>query len=922
MFQRMQDEMDEQKETAGRISRHRYAQIVRQVSSKTGCCQSISIFVETMMRELKQRDDTSPVLRAAAATWSLNLLSTQVPNGPLTFILEAILPAVYYHYDPSRLTKVPQIIKVQLGDEYLVKWNPFFSHSMLMEEVDLNERKLVNLYSSLNRALKSNDSRRNHILRIMTSRRRCTLQTAFRSWHMLARRNRLLEVTNLNKMKRFIKEHSRLLLSAAFYQWKLILELSRNTFLMERLHESAFQLENAKNQFQLQCCRADRLIQATKESKRELEEAKRENEELQALVESLKGELIEREGEYKKQFACSAREASKLVSMYSRFSSILITTHRQPLPYQLSPVPHSIVQDAGQLGADEKKDQCYQEDALQLLQRWCNTIRKEVKGENAEGIVTLGVDFASGEVYRILLNYVFSQTAVRLDRNIDIIDRLQEIKELCEAYGLATVLEPDDFINLREDRIMQSLCELYERYLDEKWKETINKASIALKKELEEADPEIPVIEMDFSSFSELVKRSQHQLGKLRNQAISQCNYEQELVSHKMMVSEARSYLERERCNGAPLAHLSKSSTKLFWTLNPKNLHDIQHGSEIQIRFEAIIEPLQAALRSRSLQTSRIFYAYANKDTRTMSEFAFWRFIEYSTILSEKLTKEIVSNIFDRVASPQLTTVFNLTSQGKLDVDKKALIRVARQEMDIRYVTPEQFIEILVRMSASKYGIEREIEEKLNCFFEQTRFPRKGDLPSVLEAFYEYEVQRVIEFFSTDLCRVFFFYLKKQETSSTTSERSMAVQSGGRFAALLASSFFLRMLEDCNFLSDGISLPNNVGSNSTNDSSPKRFISSSEVLNMMHMLQSNYVNVMPDQVTFTIFLESLSLIAHYWCPNPLVPLSRKLAAFIVVCIRQLNTFHSGTTLILAEFPPIPLTGGKRVDFNVTNMSDV
>ncbi|CCW69785.1 unnamed protein product [Phytomonas sp. Hart1] len=793
---------------------------------------------------------------------------------------------------------------------------------MFTEEVELNERKVAEMNLSLDHALKSNNRRGNCILRMIKDRWQYALRTIFRTWRMLTRQKRLLEITNRNKMKRFLSKQSRLLLSVAFYQWKLILEMSRNTFLMERLHESAFQLENAKNQFQLQCCRADRLIQITKDAKRNLEEAKYENKELQEQVESLKEEMASREDMYKEKLASGARDTFRLVSMYSRFSSLLIRTSRQPLSYQLSSASRPNRENADELDSADPDDPLDQTDTWKLLPRWYNSILKEIKGSPTKTTETRNGDFASGEVFYILLNYVFEKSPELLNRRMATMERFQEIKKLCEEYKLTTILEPEDFINMREDRIMESLCEIYERYIDDKWRESTSKASIVLKEGIVEKEPEIPVDVTDFSEFNKLVQQSEDQLKELQNQITVQNHYEQELVTHKMAISETRSYLERERNNGVLLTHLSKSNAGLFWSLNPKNFREILLSNNIQIRVEAIIESLEAALKTRSLQTSRLFHVYASKSTRTMAEFSFWRFIEFSTLLSDSLTKEMVSDIFDRVVSPQLVSVLNPNNKRKLDLDRKALIRVARQEMDIRYVTPEQFIELLVWMISEKYGIEHGIEEKFSSFFTQMRFPRKGDLPSVLEEFYEYDTQRVIEFFSTDLCRIFFFYLKRQETSNIISERNMAVQNGGRFGTLLTTSFFLRILEDCGFLSDGINLPNNAHNNIGNENSPQRFISSNKVLEMLHGLQSYYVDLKANQVTFTIFLESFSLIAHYWCPNPLVPLSRKVAAFIVVCINQLNTFHTGTTLILAEFSHIPLTGGKRVDFNVTNASDM
>lgn len=928
------DEADFNEDAEAKIERRRYADIVVHMNGLARNYHSVGVFVEAMLRELLVRDDVSPAARAAAATWALNLLSDQSTGGAMEAITECLLPALYCHYDASRLDYASPAIQLQVGDQSAVRSNPIFTHSMFVEQVNVDQEKTSNLSEALARAARANDARRDFVIRTINASRHRHVAVAFKAWRSYVRRVRILRLTNEKRSQRTEAETSRLCIRAAFYEWKTTLELSRNSFLTERLHESAIQLENAKNQFQLQCYRADKLVQTTKQAKEELDAALRTNEALRGRVAELEALLVQREKEYNEKLAQSVSESFRVVRRFEGLLSALVDSRPEPERYLHENLDAEIEETMRRVAGEDPDGDSPAADsdelpAVDVLLRWCNSVLHQVDGAEFQRVRTFGADFASGVQYMAILSYVFpDKVPVTARQALNTESLLRRIRDISESCGLRHSLEPIDFVNECEDRIFLSLAELYQRQqlLRER---AAAEATMAKTRDLftalgsggTEGGAGAALTCIDEAAFQEHIQRCDAQLDSTITGLMRSCSLEQSLKDDSVLVSQYSAALGKERQKGLPIVAASSASGEKFWRFSLKSLADLKSVvSTVDSGMWKVItsEHLPKLLRENVGITSRLFYYYAGDNATAMNETHFWNFIDGCKGLldsSSSITRERAAAVFDKVASPQLEAALKQASHGKSALEMQTLAAAARQELDVRPLSESQFVETLVRLSVSKGG--GGFVDSLRGFLARIQLPYVDrTVPPVVAGFRERESRYVIKFFLEDLVRVFFFYVKQQENSRSVRERTIATQDGGRFCSLLATSYFTALLDDCEMLTDSNYTEAERAMYRLNPKSAY-CVSSDQVRAAVAALQQGYPHIAEDAMNFQMFLESFAVLCHYWCADPLVPQPRKMAAFIADVLRQLGWRHSKSTLVLSAPPEIPLEGGKQVDFLTT-----
>lgn len=920
-----------------KISRHQYARTLLRMREQISHYHSVGVFVEYMLRELKSQDDTDVASLAAAGTWALNLLAHQEVGGALEAISEALLPAIYCEYNPSELPYASAAIQVQLRDPTAIAQNPYFTHSMYVEQVRVDHKNVVEIHQALHRALKNNEGSRNYVLRTVEEKRRLNIRYHFQAWRQLTRRHRILELTNEKRQQRHFKANSDLRLRMAFSSWRLMVECSRTSFLTDRLNEVAFQLENAKNQFQLQCFRTDRLIQTTKDAKAELAAALAIEQSLKDNIAQLEDELQAREEAYTGRLTAHIKDAFLLVNRYRDALSLLHSV-RLPvegyLALQEDYEPPTLVDLTAEIEVAD-------DDPMGVLVRWCNYAIKEVrKSTTHKTFTTIGPEFYSGEYYLIVLHFVFPELiSLQPNKDSNIPYRLRRICEMAEECHLIHALTPLDFTSVREDRMIASLSELYRRYLSHRWRENAKAAAIAVSCALNPAtrkDNDAERLQVvDEEVFHNFMEDCDHDLKQKEQQLVEQCVSEKLLTENGHIVNEHELRLVRERRLGAPIRVLSETTRRTFWKVSYKSLLDLRNhvniGSEAQMK-QVVVGSLQMVLKKKDDILSRIFYFFAGENAKTMSEVAFWRFVECNTFCTDTgtLNKETVSHILDRVISPQLEAAMKAASHGKSEMDLKTMMTVAQREIDIRHIQPEQFVLINIRLAAEFYRSQVSFVEGVTRFIEGLRIPSIEKLHPLFQEFYSPDVQHVMNFYCDDLLRIFFFYLKQQEQSKVARDRLIAVQDGGRFASLFSSRSYIMMFDDCRYVDN-----NDDEEESSADSDQKSIAAATRLcFATPEQIESGLAKVkaarappgatelvLPGagtELTFTMFIESFAVFCHYWCPDPFVPLARKLGAFVGTTIRRLMKAHSSGTLVLGTPPNIGLDGGSKVNMAISS----
>ncbi|GET87033.1 hypothetical protein, conserved [Leishmania tarentolae] len=925
--------------TDKRISRYHYAQFVARLNEQRSIYQSTAVFVEAMLRELHHTAEASIAMKASAATWGLKLLAKHIGHNAINTVLESLLPAIYCEYDPEKLCRAPPAVQLQVGRQDVLMDNPYFTHSMFVDEVQVDKRSATKLQKSLEAALRANDERRNTVCRIIERQRHRKLEVAFRCWRHHVRQQRLLRMMGNNTAKQWADEMMRLRIQTIFYQWKLLVERSRSTYLTERLHDAAFQLENAKNQFQLQCYRADRLVQTVKETTDDMGRVSKINEELQRQVQELKEEQVRKEKEYQEKLTRNVAEAMKLLETYDSLARVLLHSKQADEYFMPEKTSEKENEELQVNAVTEASWELPSDPALQLLRQWCDGVLAQVsdRKEPFKPIGSFGADFSNGERYLYIFQRVFPEVVptVLQIHGMDVESRLRRIRGYTADCGLRYRLVPSDFLNKREDLLVCSLSELYQKHMLRKWDQMVGRSVAELEAVREggmkatlfgytSPSPTDDVADTPAKQLDEAMVRSHitdyaERLKTMSEELRKSLAVENEVVKASSTIAVQEARLGGERLQGTPIPLVDEADRCAFWKLPDGALDDLRGAqkfdSEEQMWNVIVTQALPEVLQAHVDTTSRIFFLFAGDNARSLSEVAFWRFVECSGMLvgTMEVPMDWVAKQYDHVVTPQLDTALKAVARNQSEMSVQKLRQVAYQEMDIRSATPQQFVELLVRLAMvsenGQYGLVEGTRRLLQGI------PQIGkEMSSVACKLHEPEMQHVLSFFNEDLLRVYLFYIRKQESSRNAQDVLMATQCGGRFASKMSITMFLTMLEDCRFLLDGKGgLISSVGISV--DSTRQFFISAAQVRKVVSTLGSLCKSTMSGGLSFNLFVDTLAVLAHHWCPDPLVPEPRRLAGFLAHTVQQLSARHISSTLLLGSVPTIRLEGPKNVDFS-------
>ncbi|KAK7196010.1 hypothetical protein NESM_000534400 [Novymonas esmeraldas] len=944
--------------TDGRIRRHRYAQLVARLNAQRSLYQSTGVFVEAMLREVRQCAEVGVAAEAAAATWGLRLLSKTAGHGALDSVLESLLPAVYCEYAPEKLCRAPPAVQLQVREPDVLLDNPYFTHAMFVDEVHVDKRCVLQLQKSLEASMRANDARRNMARRLIDCQRRQCLCVAFNGWRHQVRHQRLLRVMGDNTAKRRVEETSRLRMQAVFYQWKLTVERSRTAYLTERLHDAAFQLENAKNQFQLQCYRADRLVHTAKEATEEMARVSLINDGLQRQVEELTAEQVRREKEYNEKLTRNVTQLLKLLGTYDALAHVLLRAKQVAESFVPEKPPASLASsraasvDHGDAGVVETAAghatasadwESASDSALHLLRQWCDAVLATVTGRGASfrPIRTFGADFASGERYLYILQYVFPEVVqtVLSVHDMDVEARLRRIRGYTVECGLRYTLVPSDLLNEREDLLVCSLSELYQRHLQRVWDKTVSRSAAELdtfrdgdmeaaltgcaapSPTAEPAEDAPAAAHLDESAVLGHIADYVERVKGISEGFSTSLVVENELAKASSAIAAHEAHLGGERLQGRPIPLVEEVDRRAFWELPAGALDDLrsapQLSAEAQMWDLAVTQTLPTVLQDYVDTTSRLFFLVAGENAKTVTEVGFWRFVEYSGVLvgTAQVPMDWIAAQYDHVVTPQLDAALRAVARSQSEMSVQKLRQVAYQEMDIRSATPLQFVELLVRMAVASEKGEYGLVEGTRRLLQGLQLLNREKTSPVARELYTPESQHVQRFFNEDLFRVYLFYVKQQESSRNTQEAAMATQYGGRFAAHMSVPTVLTMLEDCRFLMDKSGRTSAAGGAAADGTRPRFFISATQVRKIAATLERISGGLVSGGLSFNLFVEMLAVLAHHWCPDPLVAEPRRLAGFLAHTMQQLSARHINSTLLLGTAPSISLEGSKNIDFS-------
>ncbi|KAH9597802.1 Calponin homology domain [Trypanosoma melophagium] len=915
-------------DTECKIERHRYAKLLLQYTQRYQQFTGVELFVETMLQDLALQNGVSPLIRAAAASWAMKLFCNSTNSRIMEVLVDALFPVIYRDYDEQKLDYAPAAIQSFVNDRNLIRDNPFFSHSTYVQELDASNLKNEALSKRLHRSLTTNTIYKKFTVRILQYINRERKQKAFLAWRNFTKRRRLENMLYRNVMLRHNKTVRDSCLQAAFFRWKTAVETSRTEYFTERLHQAAFQLEGAKNQFQMQCFRADKWQLGYEQGQEDLRLVIEERDALRRKVEELSETIVLKEKEHHERMAARVHEVlllvrrqrdtlKKVIDSRFRAEDLIADWFDEAIAESNKEATNAM--NGGNdisIGNSSSSSGIHTQGHIFLL-KWCNYILAQDRTKKPLEVSNFASDFANGEAYYLVLQHVFTTSQIKPPKavNSSTSERLRWVCKFLETTTLATILHPDDFYHEREDKIATSVAEIFSHHVSEKRMTFANEAcslitQAVLKQETRISDADSGDIPHDEETLKQKVEEWNGEIEQWERELQNGILYERNLQHCNVAVTQEAACIVRERSKGNPFYVITSKSSLIFIKLNVKSMEDLRARFKFP-NINAWKTFLRVGLRSVLWKyvhlVTCIFYHFAGVDARQMSEVQFWRFVEEAQLLILPLTPLMVAQIFDIVASPQLAAMLRASAK---DEKNATLVEAAQEEIDIRAVKPAQFTEILVRMAVARFsGGLLEVTEN---FLDMLRFPSLAGSPSATLSFYEPEPQNVVAYFQSDLARVFFFYMK-QQLGGTFPGRSRKFQGCGRFMAHLYHTTYLKMFADCDYLILDSELEQGHGHGGYQRK--VHFIAADEVLKMLELLQKRTPSISQGEMCFSLFLESFGVACTYWWPDPMVPLSRKLAAFLGAMVEKLRVVHGRSTLVLAAPPFVELEGGEHVDLS-------
>lgn len=911
-------------------SRIRYAMFVHEMAQQETAFHSPSLFANAIIREMECRRDATASMKVAAATWALELITAQPGFEFLLGVRNLLLPALYVKYDASQLSKVSAAARSVLQNTpgYVVHQNPFLSHDIYAEDFMLRMAERQQAEKIQAKLDKIGMSRKNAVQN-MTAQL-CDLRKglSFRAWRALVRRKAFERVSRANRIRRNDESTRSFLLQSSFSVWKSSVERTRSVFLSERLHNAAAQLENAKNQFQLQCFRSDKHLFTVEELREELARLRKEYDETVAQKRDVERRLRDHDNDTQKQLNQNANTVLRELGLWRRFArrcveglsahdeTVKALEEQQRGMLDLLSNSDDDVADLVSTTASSKRSAA-QKASLNVSQSSALNIstsegaagsttqqpgpRLPDMSNNSEAILIAWVrsalqaapvtpsishvtnfttDFQNGEVMLLVLHHVFpADVPLTPLQEANIAKRLEKLIQSFVRCGVAVVPRVSDFVDCNSDIIYVALAELFGR--------SLQLQSLRKSKELMEGsytgldDPIAAQIEYTQDMLPSMLEHAQEEREALIEQEKTHRRQGGTLLKWQETVSRDAAFATRERMSGNPVRAIGKSNVEKYWKFKMSRFADLEQKYKVKEDGwkEHLTGSVRKALQKYVHTTSRMFFHYAHSAT-VMNEVHFWRLAVEMKMAEKPLGSAVVEKIFSQVAK----------SAGNNPDLADGPENVLLQE-----ISPADFIEILVRVADAKYT-SKSLPEKVEQLLQNCTKIRSD--PSPLESLVTDAAVKVLERYLVDLCRVFLFYSKRMARPQGVSNRLLS--------ALLHVDHLQQMFDDIG----AIRTDNNV-----DDRTGAAFLTTQE-------LKATVRSVVPEQVVdlptgggasqqpplllppselyFHQFLQVVECLCIYRNPDPYVPFDKKVEMFVSYLIAKVRAKHRGSSLVVSD----------------------
>jgi len=702
-----------------------YADLVTRLSGDAATFKSPALFCESLLQQTERArrmaaaagtgtmmppgsvSHASP-LQAASACWALDVLAQSAGcKEVLTEIRDALYPCLFIDYGRG-YANAPPFIRARFSEAHVAS-NPYLASDFFFEhfgEARAEVSHLTSTNSVLQGRLRTNVAAVNKVLARLSDH---SLRPVFNAWRFWCRRNRVERFARDLTRRHGNRDTRRYVLDGTLSRWRLTVEQRRTVNLKQRVHALEYQLENTKNQFQLQCFRSDKYLRLVEELREELAETRAKRDELLAKTRELQQDLQHYQDRSRDRMN---RYVSVLVDELARWRRLArrrIEGEKQRIDQLAFATTGDGATAAEEAGDDDATgtDNTTAEIESQLL-AWCSAVLRQAVVSTVKEITNWTSDWHSGEVLLLLMHHVFpGQVPLAPLQEASVSKRVEQVVDIGRKVGVAHLPTANDILEGAGDMMILVAAELYNRNAalnrihedvtpyepvahvveppkpgqTRRRKKTAEEIAAeraaknpppreegaegeseaaapteaaAAAEEIDEwIEEEVPPPSCDAENLPEMLRDADDELRRLVDLDHDSVNRDKHVWRTQEMLNGYASYIARERLQGRSVVVVDKKDVARYCKFAKNRFVDI--GVKYKMppadyvgmwhNFDQQLDALKNVLQKQYQDLRRIFTFYC-RGKSLMSEADFWRFITDIRALDRTCTRHHVDRIF------------------------------------------------------------------------------------------------------------------------------------------------------------------------------------------------------------------------------------------------------------------------------------
>ena len=909
--------------TSGSLMRPHYARvhrlwahIVRQVEghlthhSAAGGFRSPTIRCEAILAEVErqlaldgagappdaERQQLHRCLRAGAAAWVLSDLAASAGNDVLRDVKGTLFEFMFDSYSearnarPSIAASTAEAASASLSTE----WNPLLACDLYLCLYDDSAAEGRRLLGHLQRAVQANSAYKYVVQNVLARMRRPLMLLPFRAWRVVAKHAKVERFRQDIERRRGDRELRHYQLEVAMCRWRVCVERSRSAVLTERIGTLENSLENARNQFNIQCFRSDKYLRTVEELRDDVLRLTLDRDALIDEVEKLKVDIQEFETRSRDLRNSDITSALTELTKWRSFArQAALREHQRAATLSLT-TEHEADLSASTLEGDDAENVHDSSDAssemrltTDLLLRWCNEVIRQspVGSRSVQRITNFTNDFQSGELVLLIMHHVApAQVPLAPMQEPHATKRAEMICEIGKQLGVAYMPTSSEIIQGTGDMIMLFVGEMFMRYLSS------NRVSRVATDALSDGG-QLPQIQYDCEMLSAVLADVCVEFDDIKKMTKDSIDKDLETWKVQQAIQHFMAFMSRERLAGRPVAIVDPKDVARFCKVVKPRYGDIAFRYKTApidyngtwLAFELQLEHLRLVLRKNYHELRKVFTFYCS-GRPVMAAADFWRLCSDVRMQDRNLSRLAMERMFAIANSDELPVGASSASAALAlsngdggmggDEEDDGAEEAEEEENTTTELVPSEFVECLVRMSDVKFP-GKMLHERFQAMMTQTLLPYacKNDTDKFMREVQLPETQVALQRYHKDLNKVFAFYGKP------------SAHGGGKRTKMMTLPDFTAFVKDALLLGGGLD--------------------EDCVATVFTTLSSSPEDIVPREINLHEFVHAVVCLAAYKVPSPFAGLDKKVDVMVSSLIQTLRHKLKGV-VNLSDVPLISL----------------